>query len=545
MPRKDETKSKKAPLETKRAGIYCRVSTRGQGESGISLQNQERRCRKYCESQDYVVVDTFIDVASAKDLKRPEMQKLRNAARSNEIDVIIALKLDRISRVPRDFYNLIEELNALNKGVVVVDDQWDTTTPVGRMLVGILIQFAAFEREIGAERTKAAARQRAISGLPGGGVPPLGYDRIEKEFHINDQEAPVVRRIFDEYLSGIGPLRVAQGLNEDGFRTKKHYSEDGSFRNGGKNFNEKHIHTYITNCIYCGKIHFNGEMFPAIHEPIVTIETWEDAQKIVRANRDKKNLGSSIRDQHVLAGLITCGICGDIISATGGTGKTGKVYHYYQCLSSRSPGKRKTCNCRPIRTEYLEMAVVAMIKELASTKDFLASIEKEFITTLAEEGLDKLKQDLQTTSNSIIDLESKIKNLVEILAKGTLDDSTPIEQELDSLIKLKRERSSYRDQIKQELLLKESPTPNTDALLSLYQEFSELWDNFTRAEQRNVLNLLIDGIEINYPKGSDKGEIILYLYHEPPVKSLHEITEGSHLFSVLLRRRDLNSRPGD
>ena len=54
-----------------------------------------------------------------------------------------------------------------------------------------------------------------------------------------------------------------------------------------------------------------------------------------------------------------------------------------------------------------------------------------------------------------------------------------------------------------------------------------------------MLNLLIDGVEINYPKDSDKGEIILYLYHEPPVKSLHEITEGSHLFSVLLRRRDL------
>ena len=54
-----------------------------------------------------------------------------------------------------------------------------------------------------------------------------------------------------------------------------------------------------------------------------------------------------------------------------------------------------------------------------------------------------------------------------------------------------------------------------------------------------MLNLLIDGVEINYPKDSDKGEIILYLYHEPPVKSLYEITEGSHLFSVLLRRRDL------
>ena len=109
------------------------------------------------------------------------------AAKDDEIDLVVALKLDRISRVPRDFYNLIEELELYGKGIVVVEEQWDTTTPVGRMLVGILIQFAAFEREIGIERTNAATKQRALDGKPGGGVAPLGYDRVNKEFHINSK----------------------------------------------------------------------------------------------------------------------------------------------------------------------------------------------------------------------------------------------------------------------------------------------------------------------------------------------------------------------
>ena len=78
-------------------------------------------------------------------------------------------------------------------------------------------------------------------------------------------------------------------------------------------------------------------------------------------------------------------------------------------------------------------------------------------------------------------------------------------KELDLLTKQKQERSSYRDNIKQQLLMKESPTLNTDTLLNLYKEFADLWGTFTQIERRTVLNLLIDGVEINYQKASDKG----------------------------------------
>ena len=546
MPRVDKTKSKKSEERPKRAGIYCRVSTRAQGESGISLQNQERRCRKYCEAQDYEVIDTFIDVQSAKDLERPELQRLIKAARKDEIDVAVALKLDRISRVPRDFYNLIEELEVYEKGIVVVDDQWDTTTPVGRMLVGILIQFAAFEREIGAERSAAAGRQRALDGLPGGGLPPLGYDRVDKKFEINKEEALIIERIFREYLSGIGPQRIAEGLNEDGFRNKKHYKRDGSLMSGGREFTKKHIHNFITNCLYCGRIHYKGERLPGIHQPIVSEMEWDKAQKIVKVNRDKKNLGNTKKDQFVLAGLLTCGICGDIISATAGTGKQGKKYTYYQCLSARArKGKRNDCNFKSIPTEQLENVIASLIKEIANTDGFLEAIEKEFIASSTAKELDGLKKELQYTNKHIADADKRIKNLVEVLAKSSLSDISPIESEMDSQNSLLKEKTAYRDSLKEQILQKEAPSPNADALMVLYKEFEELWETFSRPERRMVLNLLIDGIEIKNPKDSDKGEILLYLYNEPPVKSLYEITEGSHIYLCQLRRRDLNSQPSD
>ena len=546
MPRIIETKPEKSEGKVKRVGIYCRVSTREQGESGISLKSQERRCVNYCDAHNYQVVDTFVDAVSAKDLNRPEMMRMIQAAKENKIDIIVALKLDRISRVPRDFYNLIEELELYKTGVVVVEDQWDTTTPVGRMLVGILIQFAAFEREIGIERTKAATKQRALDGKPGGGVPPLGYDRVKKEFHTNPTEAKIIKRIFREYLSGIGPKRIADALNKDGFRNKKHYNPDGTFRNGGRKFTEKHIHNFITNCLYCGRIHFKGEMLPGNHDAIISEKDWNDAQEVVALNRDKRNLGNTKRDQFVLAGLLTCGICGDIVSATAGTGKQKKKYTYYQCLSARAPeGKRNDCNFQSIPTEQLENVVAGMIKEIANTDGFLKAIEEEFIATSTAKELEGLKNDLKNTNRQISNTEMKIKNLIDVIANGSLDDTSPIEEELDSLNTLKQEKAAYRDNLVQEISQKESPTPNADNLMTIYKEFDELWDTFTKSERRKVLNLLIDGIEITYPKNSDKGEIILYLYNEPPIKSLYEITEGSHVYLCKLRRRDLNSQPSD
>ncbi len=546
MPRIIETKPEKSEGKVKRVGIYCRVSTREQGESGISLKSQERRCVNYCDAHNYQVVDTFVDAVSAKDLNRPEMMRMIQAAKENKIDIIVALKLDRISRVPRDFYNLIEELELYKTGVVVVEDQWDTTTPVGRMLVGILIQFAAFEREIGIERTKAATKQRALDGKPGGGVPPLGYDRVNKEFHTNPTEAKIIKRIFGEYLSGIGPKRIADALNKDGFRNKKHYNPDGTLRNGGREFTEKHIHNFITNCLYCGRIHFKGEMLPGNHEAIVSEKDWNDAQKIVAINRDKKNLGNTKRDQFILAGLLSCGICTDIISATAGIGKKGKRYNYYQCLSARAPkGKRNDCNCKSLRTDQLEKVVAAMIREIANTDGFLKAIEEEFIATSTAKELEGLKDDLRNANSQISDTEMKIRNLIDVLAKGSLDDTSPIEKELGSLNTLKQEKAAYRENLIQEISQKKSPTPNADTLMTIYKEFDELWDTFSKPERRMVLNLLIDGIEINYPKDSDKGEIILYLYNEPPIKSLYEITEGSHVYLCKLRRRDLNSQPSD
>ena len=545
MPRVDKTKKKVENPPKERVAIYCRVSTRNQGESGLSLENQRIRCTKYCEDHDYEIAKIYIDVASAKDMDRPEMDKLRASARDNEFEIMMALKLDRISRVPRDFYNLIEEMNTLDKGVIVVEDHWETTTPAGRMMAGMLIQFAAFEREIGVERTKSAGRQRASEGKPGGGKPPIGYDRKDKLFIINKPEAKIVKRIYDEYVMGIGPAKIAAGLNREGFRTKTHYKADGKFWLGNKEFTQKHIHNYITNPLYKGVIFHSGENFQGIHEAIVSKELWESAQNIVKFNSQSKNLGNSIRDQHILAGLVKCEICGDLISAYGGTGKQKKVYHYYHCLSARSKSGRNECNNTAIRTEHLESIVADVIRQIAVSDNFFGSVDEELDKKIGKEDLKEIESSIARTSAAEQKAQTEIKNLVKVLAQNKIKDIAPIQDELNLLQKQLTELTSYRSKLSNDLQRKSLSTDSKDELLHLYQEFDGIWDSLTRTDQGDVIKLLVEEILVNNPKNEDKGSITLYLYNKPPVNSLSEITGGSHVYSLLLRRRDLNSQPSD
>ncbi|MBT4683999.1 MAG: hypothetical protein HOB70_13325 [Chloroflexi bacterium] len=301
----------------------------------------------------------------------------------------------------------------------------------------------------------------------------------------------------------------------------------------------------MTNPLYKGVIFHSGENFQGIHEAIVSKELWESAQNIVKFNSQSKNLGNSIRDQHILSGLVKCEICGDLISAYGGTGKQKKVYHYYHCLSARSKSGRNECNNTAIRTEHLESIVADVIRQIAVSDNFFGSVDEELDKKIGKEDLKEIESSIARTSAEMQKTQTEIKNLVKVLAQNKIKDIAPIQDELNLLQKQLTELTSYRSKLSNDLQRKSLSTESKDELLHLYQEFDDIWDSLTRTEQGDVIKLLVEEILLNNPKNEDKGSITLYLYNKPPVNSLSEITGGSHVYSLLLRRRDLNSQPSD
>src|ERR1035437_2079703 len=157
--------------------IYCRVSSEEQAnDNHYSLENQETRGRDYCKTKDWRVADIRKDVASGKDTNRDGFQDLVKAIGGGKVDVVIVYRLDRLSRNVRDIYDFLDLISRQNVALVSLNENLDTTTAMGRAMLGVMAVFAQLTREMIAENVKDGMMRRAQAGLYLGSTRgPMGY----------------------------------------------------------------------------------------------------------------------------------------------------------------------------------------------------------------------------------------------------------------------------------------------------------------------------------------------------------------------------------
>lgn len=187
-----------------RAALYIRVSTLEQAQEGYSVGEQKERLIAYCKAKDWIIADIYVDGGyTGSNLNRPGIQKL--ISETDKFDLVLVYKLDRLSRSQRDTLYLIEEVFR-PKGVdfISMQESFDTSTPFGKAMIGLLAVFAQLEREQIKERTWMGRVARAKTGLHhGGGHIPIGYEYEDGHLVINPYEAEQVRKIYEWYLAGI------------------------------------------------------------------------------------------------------------------------------------------------------------------------------------------------------------------------------------------------------------------------------------------------------------------------------------------------------
>jgi len=163
--------------------IYTRVSTDTQAEKEFSsCEAQEEKIRAFIKSQNnWKVFKVYSDPGyTGANLNRPALQELLEDIKQGKINIILAYKIDRLTRSPKDFYQLIEIFDKYKVDFISITERFDTSTPAGRLLRNIMLTFAQFERELASERTKDKMIQRANKGMWNGGIPPFGYKAVEK-----------------------------------------------------------------------------------------------------------------------------------------------------------------------------------------------------------------------------------------------------------------------------------------------------------------------------------------------------------------------------
>ena len=296
-----------------RIAAYVRVSTDKQADRGYSIGEQTERITAYCKAKEWDLVKIYTDPGfTGSNMNRPALQQL--IQNIDQYDIVLVNKLDRLSRSQKDTLYLIQDVFAPHGcSFVSMQESFDTTTPIGIAMVGILAAFAQLERSQIKERLQMGKRGRAKKGLWHGGIQvPIGYDYVEGMLVKND-DAPQVKMIFDMYLKGTGIRDIARYMSEH--HTNKYSSWNCLVT----------IRNILQNPIYIGKINeYDGQ-----HEAIIDNSTFEKVQMKLDDHKLGKKVATST---HLLTGMIFCGYCGSRVTISSHVNKkTGKRYSYYRC----------------------------------------------------------------------------------------------------------------------------------------------------------------------------------------------------------------------
>ncbi|MGQ9472064.1 MAG: recombinase family protein [Candidatus Aminicenantales bacterium] len=202
-----------------KCAIYTRVSTDNQAEKEFnSCEAQAEKIKSFIRSQENLeVYKIYSDFGySGASLERPALQELFKDITEDKISCILTYKINRLTRSPKDFYNLIEFFYKYGVSFISVIENFDTSSPIGRLLRNIMLTLAQFERELTAERTKDKMQQRREKGLWNGGLVPYGYKNVDKKLEIEEKEAEGVRKIFQIFLETQSLAETRRRINQLG-----------------------------------------------------------------------------------------------------------------------------------------------------------------------------------------------------------------------------------------------------------------------------------------------------------------------------------------
>lgn len=206
----------------KKAIAYIRVSTEQQAEEGISLEAQKAKIVAWCAANDYQLDDAslFIDAGiSGKSMnKRPALVSALAAVKKG--DALVVYSLSRLARSTKDTLVIAEQIDAKKADLVSLSEKLDTTTAAGRMMFKMLAVLADFERDLVAERTKAALNHKKVCGEVYSPT-PFGFKAINGKLQQVEAEAAVVQEILAMRNQGSTLGAIADSLNSRGIEGKR------------------------------------------------------------------------------------------------------------------------------------------------------------------------------------------------------------------------------------------------------------------------------------------------------------------------------------
>lgn len=467
-----------------KAAIYTRVSTEEQRDYGYSIDGQLRELKDYCKKKKYDVVDIYNDAGfSGKNMNRPELERLLKDIKNGLIDVIVAIKVDRLTRDGYDGQWLLKECNKYNVLLDLSHEQYDVNTVNGEMMFGMNLLFAQRERKEIGSRTKRGLEEAVRQGKYPTQV-PLGYIRDDEGFlQIDPVSSVVIKDIFELYANGMSMNAIAEK-----FEKEKRYNKRNT------KWREDKILKIIANPIYKGECHWRrttskGNQNPIIvipnHSPkIISEELYDKCQEQVEKNKH----GGYGEHIHIFHSLVKCPYCNKSMSnyftikkrASGS-----KEFYYVICKNPSCKGKSKIYNTDKIESALLKLlnAITTNYKQDKYSLVFSYQEKNTELDTI-NKALTKLKKDEQRLLD--LYLESSIN--IEIINKK----NEMIQNEISKLEIKKNKLEENNIEVENHSLKEMFDSKEKNKLLGI----ENVWSILGRNDKKKILNKYIKSIEI-------------------------------------------------
>ncbi|MCI9078332.1 MAG: recombinase family protein [Lachnospiraceae bacterium] len=438
-----------------RAALYVRVSGEEQKIKGLSLEAQQERLEAYAKEKGWIIVGIYIDAAKTarKDMrKRVEFQRMIEAVKRDEVDVLLFCRLDRWFRSVADYYKIMEILDAHNCNWKTTDEEYDTSTANGRLYINVKLSIAQNEADICGERIEVIFDSKIAHGTVISGSCPFGY-RIndKKQLEVIEEQANIVQDIFDCYEKSVSKYGTTKYVREK----------------YGINWSPWTIGHIISEKLYTGVYDRNDRYNDNFCPPIINNEQFERIQNLSQRNVYFAPSGRI----YLFASIIKCAECEhNLIGYVASHRETNR--HYYRCNQYAQRGR--CSHNRSAREDYIEQWL-------------LDNISAEFRRYRIEWEVRAAKKKQDTFSVDRAAIKRKLKKLKELYINDLID-----------LEDYRKDYQTYTAALNQTLNQTKEEPPDFEAIEAVIGDnFGEVYRTFSREEKRTLWRSIIKEICID------------------------------------------------
>ena len=535
--------------EGKKCFLYLRVSTEMQVD-GYSLEAQKNCLKKFAEREELVIAGVYEDAGkSGKSIEgRPAFRRMLSDIESGAgIDYVMVYKLSRFGRNAADILNSLELLQTYDVNLICIEEGIDSSQTSGKLLISVLSAVAEIERENILEQTMNGRREKARQGKWNGGPAPYGYMIKDEILSINEEEAEIVRTIYDKYVNTrLGYSGIAKYFNLQGIKKTPRKESDI------EEFSAHFIQLLIDNPVYCGKIAYGRRSKERVkgkkneyklvkqkeyclvdgqHEGIISEELWQKAQEKRLATGIKYASKLGNERAHLLTGIIKCPKCGCGMYANRvcWTKKDGtyKEVMYYSCSRNKQSRGRHCDYSANLKKTDIEPLVVEVIKKLVQDEEFAVEIKRRIGVQV---DTDKIDTELFNYENKLKEVEankSRLEREIDTLPLGAahrdrkiLDMTTRLDALYENIAEIESniEDARFRKKAAEEKAL------TLENIYKILMHFSELYDIMNDEERKELFAELIQEIQI-YPEGESDCPLKSIKFNFPIFQNGEEVDE--------------------